>query len=139
MRPLQSLTILGSTGSIGVNTLDVVARHPDRFRVVALSAHSNVDRLFEQCSRFQPRYAVLVDGAAAAALRDRVRDAGVETKVLAGAASLEEIARLPEVDSVMAAIVGCRRSASKPRRRGIGKKSDAREQGSAGHGGAALH
>ncbi len=106
MRPLQSLTILGSTGSIGVNTLDVVARHPDRFRVVALSAHSNVDRLFEQCSRFQPRYAVLVDGAAAAALRDRVRDAGVETKVLAGAASLEEIARLPEVDSVMAAIVG---------------------------------
>ena len=106
MPAVQSLTILGSTGSIGVSTLDVVARHPDRFRVVALSAHTHSDRLFEQCARFRPRYAVAVEGRAAAALRERLRSGGFETEVLSGAAALEDIARLPEVDSVMAAIVG---------------------------------
>jgi len=106
MHSIQSLTILGSTGSIGVNTLDVVGRHPDRFRVIALSANSHVDRLFDQCLRFRPRYAALADGAAALALRERLRIAGSRTEVLSGPASLEEIARLPEVDSVMAAIVG---------------------------------
>jgi 1-deoxy-D-xylulose-5-phosphate reductoisomerase len=106
MPPIQSLTVLGSTGSIGVSTLDVVARHPDRFRVVALSAHTQVDRLFEQCLHFRPRFAVLVEIAAAAALRERLRHSGLETEVLSGPESLEEIARLPEVDSVMAAIVG---------------------------------
>ena len=106
MPPVQSLTILGSTGSIGVSTLDVVARHPDRFRVVALSAHTHADRLFEQCARFRPRYAVAVDGGAAVTLRERLRSAGFGTEVLSGAEALEDIARLPEVDSVMAAIVG---------------------------------
>jgi 1-deoxy-D-xylulose-5-phosphate reductoisomerase len=108
MSPVQSLTILGSTGSIGVNTLDVVARHPDRFRVVALSAHTRSDVLFDQCMRFRPRYAVAVDSRAAAALRERLRGcgAGTQTEVLSGAAALEEISRLPEVGSVMAAIVG---------------------------------
>lgn len=106
MRPLQSLTILGSTGSIGINTLDVAARHPDRFRVVALAAHTSVERLFEQCCRFHPGYAVMVDAGAAAALRERLGRAGIKTEVLSGAIALEEVARLPEVDSVMAAIVG---------------------------------
>ena len=106
MPPVQSLTILGSTGSIGASTLDVVARHPERFRVVALSAHTHADRLFEQCTRFRPRYAVAVEARAAAILRERVRNAGLDTEVLSGAAALEDIARLPEVDSVMAAIVG---------------------------------
>lgn len=106
MVPVQSLTILGSTGSIGVNTLDVVARHPDRFRVVALSAHTQSDLLFEQCMRFGPRYAVAVDGRAATSLGERLRRAGSDTEVLSGACALEDIARLPEVDSVMAAIVG---------------------------------
>jgi 1-deoxy-D-xylulose-5-phosphate reductoisomerase len=106
MRPTHSLTILGSTGSIGVNTLDVVARHPDRFRVVALSANTHAQRLLEQCIRFRPRYAAIVDRAAARGLRDRLRAAGLDTEVLAGSGSLEEIARLSEVDTVMAAIVG---------------------------------
>ena len=103
---MQSLAVLGSTGSIGVNTLDVVGRHPDRFQIVALAAHRNVERLFEQCQRFRPRYAVLVDAAAAATLRDRLRSSGSETEVLAGEAALETIASLPAVDAVMAAIVG---------------------------------
>ena len=106
MLPLQSLAILGSTGSIGVNTLDVVARHAERFRVVALTAHRQVDRLFEQCLRFRPRYAVMVDLGAARLLRERLNRVGLETEVLGGAAPLEEIVRLPEIDSVMAAIVG---------------------------------
>ena len=88
MRPTHSLTILGSTGSIGVNTLDVVSRHPDRFRVVALSANSHAERLFDQCMRFRPRYAALVDGAATAALRARLREAGSGTEVLSGPAAL---------------------------------------------------
>lgn len=106
MAAVQSLTILGSTGSIGVNTLDVVARHPDRFRVLALSANTQSDRLFEQCVRFRPRYAVTVDAQAAATLRERLRRTGSDTEVLSGTAALEDIARLTEVDAVMAAIVG---------------------------------
>jgi 1-deoxy-D-xylulose-5-phosphate reductoisomerase len=100
------ITVLGSTGSIGVSTLDVVLRHPDRFRVVALSAHRNVERMAEQCRRVQPDYAVMVDPAAAAALRDRLADLSRPPEVLAGAESLDTIAALPEADYVMAAIVG---------------------------------
>ncbi len=106
MAAVQSLTILGSTGSIGVSTLDVVARHPDRFRVLALSANTQSDLLFEQCGRFRPRYAVAVDAHAASTLRERLRNAGSDTEVLSGTAALGEIARLTEVDVVMAAIVG---------------------------------
>ena len=103
---MQHLTILGSTGSIGTSTLDVVARHPDRFRVVALTANSQVDLLFKQCLEFKPGYAVMLDGAAAAALRRRVREAGLGTEVLSGIDALEQVVVLPEVDAVMAAIVG---------------------------------
>jgi 1-deoxy-D-xylulose-5-phosphate reductoisomerase len=106
MSSVQTLTILGATGTIGVNTLDVVARHPERFRVMALSGHSQVDKLFQQCQVFQPRYAVLLDEAAAERLRGKLRAFGLATEVLCGVEALEQVAALPEVDSVMAAIVG---------------------------------
>ena len=100
----QGVAILGSTGSIGKSTLDVIARHPDRFRVVALSAHSHWQVLHEQCLRHAPDYAVLVDPAAAQELQAAL--AGTRTRVLAGAAAVEEIATLPDAPLVMAAIVG---------------------------------
>jgi len=103
---MQNLTILGSTGSIGASTLDVVARHPDKFRVVALTANSQIDLMFRQCVQFKPRYAVMLDEDAAVQLRRRVREAGLTTEILSGAAALEQISVLPEVDTVMAAIVG---------------------------------
>ena len=105
-KKVQGLTILGSTGSVGANTLDVVARHPGRFRVVALTAQSKVDALLEQVRRHRPRYAVMTDPAAADALARTIKSEGIETEVLAGAQALERVASLPEVDSVMAAIVG---------------------------------
>ena len=80
----QQLTILGSTGSIGVNTLDVVRRHPRRYRVVALCAHSQVDRLFEQCVEFRPRHAVVGDPLLAAELAGRLAVAGCPTEVSHG-------------------------------------------------------
>ena len=103
---VSGVAILGSTGSVGENTLDVIARHPDRFRVVALGAHRNVEKLAEQCRRFAVPYAALADGAAAAELKAALRARGAETQVLAGPDALVDIASLPEVDSVMAAIVG---------------------------------
>lgn len=103
---MQHLTILGSTGSIGTSTLDVVARHPDRFRVIALTANSQADLLFRQCVQFKPRCAVLLDDGAAPQLRQRVREAGLDIEILSGDAALEQVSVLPEVDTVMAAIVG---------------------------------
>lgn len=100
------VTILGATGSIGVSTLDVLSRHPDRYRVVALTANAQVDRLFEQCLAHRPRYAAMADPAAAERLAERLREAAPEIEVLAGEAGLETVAALPEVDFVMAAIVG---------------------------------
>jgi len=105
-RTLQRLVVLGATGSIGVSTLDVVARHPDRFEVLALSAHSHVDRLFEQCQQFKPRFAVVGTEAAADVLQQRLKAAGIATEVRSGLAALDAIAALPEADTVMAAIVG---------------------------------
>ncbi len=103
---MQNITLLGSTGSIGVNTLDVVARHPDKFRIFALSARRQTDLLFQQCQQFKPRYAVLLDQAAAAGLHQQLKSANSGTEVLCGAAELENICTLPQVDTVMAAIVG---------------------------------
>ena len=102
----QRLVILGSTGSIGTSTLDVVARHPQRFEVVGLSAQQRVDELTAQCLQWRPRWAVLPDEARARVLRDALRAQDVPTQVLSGAAALCEMAAEPEVDSVMAAIVG---------------------------------
>lgn len=106
MNITQNVTVLGSTGTIGVNTLDVLARHPDKFRVIALTGHSQVEKLFEQCRQFEPDYAVMLDVDAAGALRAKLRSAGLSTEALWGVEALERVASLAEVDTVMAAIVG---------------------------------
>ncbi len=103
---MQQITILGATGSIGKSTLDVLARHPQQFQVYALSANSQWQRLFEQCQQFKPRYAVLLDAGAAQQLQAKIQQAGLTTEVLQGAAALEQVASAPEVNLVMAAIVG---------------------------------
>ncbi len=102
----QKLTVLGATGSIGVSTLDVVARHPDRYEIVALTGNSRIDVLAEQCLAHRPRYAVIGRTEDAAGLQARLRAAGLATEVLAGPQALEFVAALPEVNAVMAAIVG---------------------------------
>jgi len=103
---VQTITVLGATGSIGMSTLDVIARHPLRFRVHALTANRQWERLLEQCKQFQPRYAVLLDAAAAEQLQIKLKLSGIDTEVLQGLAALEQVASAPGVDSVMAAIVG---------------------------------
>ncbi|MGD2081881.1 MAG: 1-deoxy-D-xylulose-5-phosphate reductoisomerase [Chromatiales bacterium] len=100
------LAVLGSTGSIGLSTLDVVERHAGRFRVIALSANRDVEGLHRQCLAHRPRYAVMADASRAAELEARLRRALPQTRVLAGKAALEQVAGLAEVDYVMAAIVG---------------------------------
>ncbi len=103
---MQSIVVLGATGSIGRSTLDVIARHPDRYRVLALAAHSRIDLLETQIRAFAPAYAVVVDPVAAETLRQRVAVAGLKTDVLTGSDALTTVVSLPEVDIVMAAIVG---------------------------------
>jgi 1-deoxy-D-xylulose-5-phosphate reductoisomerase len=102
----QRLTILGSTGSIGTNTLDVVARHADKFEVVALTGAQQVDLMWAQCLQFKPRYVVMAQEASARVLQDKVKAEGLPIQVMSGAAAFDEVAALPEVDAVMAAIVG---------------------------------
>ena len=101
-----SVSVLGSTGSIGTSTLDVIRRHPERFRLFALAANSSVDALCEQVLEFRPAFAVLVDPVSAAALRERLATTGIDTEVLDGEAALDMVASHPDVDAVMAAIVG---------------------------------
>ena len=103
---LRQISILGSTGSIGVNTLDVVARHPDRFRIVALAAHRQIDRLRQQCIDFRPEFAVIGSAQDATELQKQLKAARCNTEVLHGEGGLDTIASLPQVDTVMAAIVG---------------------------------
>jgi 1-deoxy-D-xylulose-5-phosphate reductoisomerase len=102
----QRVCILGATGSVGTSTLDVISRHPDRFEVVVLTAHSRVELLFAQCLQWRPRFAVLPDAAQATDLRGRLKAHGCDTEVLSGAQALCDLAAHPDVDSVMAAIVG---------------------------------
>ncbi|MCM2253721.1 MAG: 1-deoxy-D-xylulose-5-phosphate reductoisomerase [Ramlibacter sp.] len=102
----QRITVLGSTGSIGANTLDVIARHPGRFEVFALSAASQVEPMLRQCAQFQPAFAVMAGETAAAQLASRIKAAGLATRVLWGQSALEEVASHESVDTVMAAIVG---------------------------------
>ncbi|MCG5534941.1 1-deoxy-D-xylulose-5-phosphate reductoisomerase [Ectothiorhodospira mobilis] len=102
----MGITVLGATGTIGVNTLDVVARHPERYRVVALTANGNVERLVSQCRVHTPEFAVVADPAREGELAAALRDAGLQTQAMAGADALEEVARLPQTHCVMAAIVG---------------------------------
>ncbi len=103
---MRGVAILGSTGSIGRNTLDVIARHPERFHAVALSAHRQIDLLFEQCVAHRPRVVAVADAASADELQGRLRAARVDATVLSGAAGLEAVATEASADSVMAAIVG---------------------------------
>ncbi|HET7922386.1 MAG TPA: 1-deoxy-D-xylulose-5-phosphate reductoisomerase, partial [Gammaproteobacteria bacterium] len=103
---MNGVVVLGSTGSVGVNTLDVLARHRDRFRVVALTARGDVERLLGQCLEHRPAYAVMVEEQAAVRLRTLLREQGLSTQVLSGAQALAEVAQLPEAHCVMAAIVG---------------------------------
>ena len=102
----QRVCVLGSTGSIGANTLDVISRHPERYEVFALTAHSRIDALFEQCAKWRPRFAVLPDAGQAALLQQRLRQEDLPTEVLSGARALADMAAHPQVDVVMAAIVG---------------------------------
>lgn len=103
---MKNITILGSTGSIGASTLDVVARHPGRYKVFAVTANSQVDRLYAQCMQFKPEYAVMADPQAAERLGQKLAKQGADTRVLAGVEGLTEVAAHHDVDYVMAAIVG---------------------------------
>ena len=102
----MGVAILGSTGTIGAHTLDVIARHPERFRAVALGARRDVGKLLAQCAQFRPDYAALAEPQAAADLERALRERGLPTRVLAGPGALEHIAALPEAPAVMAGIVG---------------------------------
>jgi 1-deoxy-D-xylulose-5-phosphate reductoisomerase len=106
MNPTQCITILGSTGSIGTSTLDVMGLHPDRFRLHALTASSQVELMLAQCARYRPQVAVMAQEAAGRVLAERVRAEGLPVQVRWGASALDEVASAPEVDAVMAAIVG---------------------------------
>lgn len=103
---MKQLTILGSTGSVGCNTLEVIRHHPERFTVVALVAGKNAVRMAEQCLAFRPRFAVMADETSARHLRDLLRQAGSCTEVMAGSQAAAQVAALDEVQQVMAAIVG---------------------------------
>ena len=102
----QVLTILGSTGSIGESTLDVVSRHPEKFRVFALAGHRQVDKLATQCKQFRPEYAVVGDAGHAAELEKKLKQEGIDTQVLYGSQALIDVASADEVSGVMCAIVG---------------------------------
>ena len=102
----QKITVLGSTGSIGKNTLDVVARHPDRYEVFALSAATQVDLMLQQCAQFKPRFAVMASAPHAQLLAEQIKQNELPTSVLQAQGALEIIASHEEVDAVMAAIVG---------------------------------
>src|SRR5437868_13560308 len=101
----KRLTLLGSTGSIGDSTLDVVARHPERFSVYALTAHRNGDKLVEQCLRFAPQVAVVCDANTAAHVAAKLRAAGSKTSVLYGPQALGDLAKNDRCDTVVAAIL----------------------------------
>lgn len=103
---MKAITILGATGSIGLSTLDVIAQHPSRFKVFALTANHSVDKLFHQCLQFQPRYAVMADEARANQLAQQLRQRDCVTEVLAGEQALADVAAHSDTDYVMAAIVG---------------------------------
>jgi 1-deoxy-D-xylulose-5-phosphate reductoisomerase len=106
MSAIEQITVLGATGSVGLNTLDVIARHPDKYGVFALTANSKVDQLAELCVVYKPQYAVLGSANAAQQLKDKLNSLNVDTEVLCGDDGLCQVASHPQVDSVMAAIVG---------------------------------
>ncbi len=106
MNASRAITILGSTGSIGQNTLDVVSRHQDKYRIVALTANTDVDALEQQCLQWRPEFAVMSDQTCAQQLFDRLKARGQDTQVLAGIEGLKQVSSLEQVDTVVAGIVG---------------------------------
>lgn len=102
----QKITVLGSTGSIGTNTLDVVARHPEQYEIFALSAATQVDLMLRQCAQFKPQFAVMASAPHARQLAEAIKQNGLQTQVLQARDALEVIASHPDVDAVMGAIVG---------------------------------
>ncbi len=106
MNTINTITVLGSTGSIGQNTLDVISRHPAKYRVFAITANTDVDVLEQQCRQWQPRYAVMNHDDSAQQLSDRLRSHGLEIEVLSGVEGLKQVASHAEVDIVVAGIVG---------------------------------
>ncbi|MGY5329247.1 1-deoxy-D-xylulose-5-phosphate reductoisomerase [Pseudomonas protegens] len=106
MTAVQQITVLGATGSIGLSTLDVIARHPDRYQVFALTGFTRLAELLALCVKHEPRFAVVPEAAAASRLQQDLRAVGLATQVLVGEQGLCEVASAPEVDAVMAAIVG---------------------------------
>jgi len=103
---VQAVTLLGSTGSIGVSTLNVLAQHPEQYSVYALTANRSVDSLFEQCQQFEPKIAVMLDESSAQNLANKIKAAGLTTEVLSGVDALVQVAESKQTDYVMAAIVG---------------------------------
>lgn len=103
---MKQITVLGATGSIGLSTLDVISRHPDKYKVFALTAHVNVDEMFRQCRLFKPRYAVMNCQNSARALAELIESADIDTQILAGEDGLVNVSEHDSVDMVMAAIVG---------------------------------
>ncbi|HLQ26422.1 MAG TPA: 1-deoxy-D-xylulose-5-phosphate reductoisomerase [Acidiferrobacterales bacterium] len=102
----KGVTVLGATGSIGMSALNVIAMHPSRYKIVALTGNTQVERLFDQCQRFMPEWAVMLDPDAAQQLRDRLRTVGLPIEVLSGTGGLNQVASLTQADIVVAAIVG---------------------------------
>ncbi len=102
----KRITVLGATGSIGLSTLDVIARHPQRYEVFALSGHTQLERLLQQCLQFRPRFVVVLQPDAGATLAAKLRAEKCDTEVLVGIEAMEQVAAAREVDMVMAAIVG---------------------------------
>ncbi|HEX5637103.1 MAG TPA: 1-deoxy-D-xylulose-5-phosphate reductoisomerase [Gammaproteobacteria bacterium] len=103
---MKGVSILGSTGTIGVNTLDVVSRYPDKYKIIALTANVDVERLYEQCRKHRPLFAAMMNENAAEQLHNKLRQAGLEIQVLSGMSGLETVASMAQTDYVMAAIVG---------------------------------
>jgi 1-deoxy-D-xylulose-5-phosphate reductoisomerase len=116
------VAVLGSTGSIGDSTLDVLRQHPDRFRVVALAAQRNISRLAEQCVQFRPEVVALADASLVGALRQRLQQSQLKAEILTGPTAAEQVAVLPQVQVVMAAIVGAAGLASTLAAAGSGKR-----------------
>jgi len=119
---IKNVALLGATGSIGLSTLDVIARHPDKYRAAALSAHSKVDDLLKLCARFNPDVAVIAEPAGYIALRDGLKELGLATKAMAGTSALSDVAAHPEFDTVLAASVGAAGMPSTLAAAGAGKR-----------------
>ena len=119
---IKNIALLGATGSIGLSTLDVIARHPDKYRAGALSAHSKVDDLLGLCAKFKPDVAVIADPDGYLALRDGLKNLGLSTKAMSGPEALCEVAAASEFDTVLAAIVGAAGMPSTLAAAGAGKR-----------------